>query len=963
MTRFRRLFRFPWRTPQQIDTDLDAEIQFHLDMRTEELIDRGVTPAAAREEARRGFGNIEETQRYCRSLDQRGERQAGWRMWLDELRQDLRYSVRGLAKSRGFTAVAVLSLALGIGVNTAVFSVVDAMLFRPFPYDEPDRLVKLSLIHLQRPDSDFGREPRVAEYRSWKQHVDVFEELAGYDFYGASPSTVASERLPPEQLTVGTVSANLFATLGVEPLLGRGFHPEDGALGSEDVVILSYGLWQRRFGAEATVIGEPLRLDFPCGLPPYCREALAATVVGVMPAGFHYFEPDTQLWVPTRLTATGVPLYSSGPGDDQTRMDAHLIARLVAGVTLARAQVTMDTLAAQHAEAFPETDGGWGVRLVPLHEFYTKDLGQTLFVLWGAVGFVLLIACANVAGVLLARATSRTKEVATRLALGASRGRVARLLFAEGVLLALAGGALGSLLAYGGLQVIQVFNPDANPLTRAIFPRLDTASIDGPVLGYTLLVSLLTSLLFSVAPALTGSKLDLTASLKDAGRGTTKGAGRLRLRGGLVVAQVALALVLVTGAGLMVTSMARLQAVDPGFNMEQLLTFRLRLSRDRYMQDPAIAGERKTELSPLVDAQHAEVLRRLQTLPGVESAAGIHVLPLSHTGAAFRILAIDGRPTQDSLRPGLQYRAVLGNYFDVMGIPLLRGRAFTARDSAEASGVAVISRAVAERFWSNEDPIGKQLTVVNNTDRWAASAGLFKDGGPVPGERQRTVVGVVEDVHGWSRQGGPRPIVYVPTVQRSWSSLAAFRTQMSYVIRTTADPMSLAPAVQRVVAEIDPDLPILAMHPMRQLVSIWTDSPRFYTLLLVVFAAVALVLSLIGIYGVMAYAVTQRTHEIGIRMALGAARSHVVRLVAGQGLALGAGGVALGLVGALWLTDLMQSFSVDFSGVSVLYGVSARDPATLATVSLLLVGAVLLACYGPTRVATKVDPMTALRHE
>ena len=926
------------------DRELREELECHIEQLAEHNRAAGLGQHEARAAAHRQLGNLTRLQERSHDL-------FAFRSF-EDLGKDLRYSVRGLAKSRAFTAVAVLSLALGIGVNTAVFSVVDAMLFRPFPYDEPDRLVMLSL-DSQRPDAEYSRPPRVAEYRSWQQHADVFEEVASYEQGGATRGSVASGRHPPEQVWVGTGSANLFATLGVEPLLGRGFRPEDGELGSEEVVILSHGLWQRRFGAEATVIGETLRVDFPCGYPPSCREGSTATIVGVMP-GFHHFGRNPQLWVPTRLT----------PDDDQTPMfdfEAQVIARLAAGVTLERAQVMMDTLAAQHAEAFPETDDGWGVRLIPLHEFYTKDLEPTLFVLWGAVGFVLLIACANVAGVVLARASSRTKEVATRLALGASRWRVARLLFAEGVLLALAGGTLGCLLAYGGVQVIQVFNPDAHPLTRAIFPRLDTASIDGRVLGYTLLVSLLTALLFSVAPALTGSKLDLTASLKDAGRGTTIVAGRLRLRSGLVVAQVALALVLLTGAGLMVNTMRNLAAVDPGFNVEQLLTFRLRLSRDRYLQDPAIAGEPKTELSPQVDEHHARVLRRLQTLRGVESAAGIHILPLSHTSTAFSILAIDGRPSQDSvrmMRPRLQYRAVLGNYFDVMGIPLVRGRAFTARDSAEASGVVVINRAVAERFWSNEDPIGKQLTVVNIVD-----ARLLKNGGPVPGERPRAVIGVVEDVHVWSLQGGPRPVVYVPLVQRSRSSLAAFRTQMSYVIRTAADPMSLASVVQRAVAEIDPDLPILDMHPMRQFVAIWTDSPRFYTLLLVVFATVALVLSLIGIYGVMAYAVTQRTHEIGIRMALGAARSHVVRLVAGQGLALGAGGVALGLVGALWLTNLMRTFSVDFGGVAVLYGVGAKDPATLAAVSLLLVGAVMLACYGPTRRATKVDPMTALRHE
>ena len=914
------------------EREVDDELQAHLELAVEDNLRRGMTPTEARRTALARLGGMESVREQCRDVRRFGT--------FEDLGKDLRYGVRGLVKSRGFTAVAVLSLGLGIGVNTAVFSAVDAMLFRQFPYDDPNRLVMIRRVDLQRPDCCWGPgmpPPQIAEYLSWRQHADVFEAMASYQF--ASDVDVASEGHPTEQLSGVSVSPNLFAMLGVAPVLGRGFRPEDGQLDSEDVVILSHRLWQRRFGSDATVIGETLWLD-----------RTAATVVGVMPSGFQLENSETHVWLPTRVTMA----------DEQSRVN--VIARLAPGVAIEQAQTAMDTLAVQRAEAFPETSGGWGVRLIPLHDYLTRNLRRTMFVLWGAVGFVLLIACANVAGVLLARASARTKEVATRLALGASRWRVARLFFAEGILLGLAGGALGSVLAYAGVQLIRVFNPDSNPLTFAVFPRLDAASVDGRVLGYTLLISLLTALLFSVAPALSGSRLDLTASLKDTGRGATAGAGRLRLRAALVVAQVALALVLLTGAGLMISTMRNLAAVDLGFDTEQLLTFRLSLDRERYLQD-ALAGEPQNVLSPRADAFHAQVLRRLQTLPGVESAAGIHVLPLSHY-ETMRILAIDGHHAPSAneeidvfdLDQGwvrLAYRAVLGDYFDVMGIPLLQGRAFTARDVAEAPWVVVINRAMAEQYWPNADPIGQPLTVV---------CGVF--GRPTPGERPRTVVGVVEDAQSWSVQElDPRATMYVPAAQRTLLPVRDSRTQMSYVVRTSANPMSLAPVVQRVVAEIDPDEPIFYMYPMAQVVAIWTDSPRFYTLLLVVFAAVALGLSLIGIYGVMAYTVTQRTHEIGIRMALGAARRHVVRLVAGRGLALGLGGVALGLVGAFWLTDLMRAFSVDFEGVSVLYGVSARDPATLVAASLLLLSAVVLACYRPTHVATKVDPMTALRHE
>ena len=922
------------------DREMEEELRFHLDMETQKHVTAGMSRSEARRHARLRLGGTERIKEEVR--DARGVRA------LVDLGKDLRYSARGLAKSRAFTAVAVLSLALGIGVNTAVFSVVDAMLFQPLPYDEPDRLVEISRVDLQRPDVD--NPARVADYLSWKPHTDVFEDVAASVMRLAFE--VASEGHPAERLRGAMDSANSFAMLGVEPLLGRRFFPDEETtfqwsptlqttVGSADVVIVSHALWQRRFGDEAPVIGETLWLN-----------RTPATIVGVMPEGFRLGFSDTDFWVPARVT----------PADAQNFVG--VTARLAPGVTLAQAQVAMDTLAAHRAEASPETNEGRGVRLIPLHEARTSRVRQTLFVLWGAVGFVLLIACANVAGVLLARASARTKEVATRLALGASRWRVARLFLAEGVLLALAGGALGSLLAYGGVQLIQLYNPDANAAMPArIFPRLTDASVDGRVLSYTLLVSLLTALLFSVAPALVGSKLDLTTSLKDVGRGATTGTGRLRLRSALVVAQVALALVLLTGAGLMVTTMRQLAAVDLGFNPEQVLTFRIALEHDQYWQDTAIAGAPKTTLSPRVDAFFARVLGRLQTLPGVASAAGSQQLPLSRR-TSHRVVAIDGHPAPaageaydwdaEQVRP--VYRAVLGDYFDVMDIPLLQGRGFTARDTAEAPWVVVINRAMAETYWPKESPIGQPLTVVRGGQ-----------GQPAPGDRPRAIVGVVDDVHDWSAQqfaqADPRPIMYVPAVQGSLSYALQERRSMSYVVRTTADPMRLAPVVQRVVAEIDPDQPIYAMHPMRQLVASWTDSPRFYTLLLVVFAAVALVLSLIGIYGVMAYAVSQRTHEIGIRIALGAARGQVLRLVAGRGLLLGAGGVALGLVGAFWLTDLMRTFRVDFNDVSVLYGVSARDPATFAAASLLLLGAVLLACYGPTRRATKVDPMTALRHE
>ena len=724
--------------PGRGERDVDAELQAHLELAVEDNVRLGMTPTEARRVALARLGGVESIREQCRDVRRV--------IALDELGRDLRFGARMLAKSRGFTAVAVLSLALGIGVNTAVFSVVDAMLFRPFPYDEPDRLVWIGEMDLREPGGARSGL-RVAEYQSLRQRADAFAEVAfhqdgGGITAGGTQGTVASEVHPPERLWGMWVSANLFTMLGVQPLLGRGFVPEDGQPVSENVVIVSHRLWQHRFGGGAPVIGETLWLD-----------GTATTIVGVMPTGLSHLTQYADFWVPAR------PAQLDGENWIQ------VIARLAPGVTLAQAQVTIDTLAAQRA--FREIDDGWSVRMEPVHEAFTRDFRQSLFVLWGAVVFVLLIACANVAAVLLTRASARTKEVATRLALGASRGRVVRMFLAEGVLLALAGGSLGSLLALGGVRLIRVFNPDSNPLTFEMFPRLSAASVDGRVFGYTLLISLLTALLFSIAPALTGSRLDLTKSLKDAGRGATAGASRLRLRSALVVGQVALALVLLTGAGLMVGTLRNLTAVDPGFDVGQVLTFRVALNRDRSVRDAAHAGEPEPELSPRVDTFHARVLRRLQTLPGVESAAGITFLPLSSSGVS-RIVAIAGHPApapgdefRDWRRKGWirpLYRAVMGDYFDVMGIPLLRGRAFTVRDGVEAPWVVVINRAMAETYWPNEDPVGQPLRVVRD---WF--------GGPAPGERQRTVVGVVEDVHERSLQEGPRPAIYVHAVQQPLS--------------------------------------------------------------------------------------------------------------------------------------------------------------------------------------------------
>ncbi len=888
--------------------DLADEIQSHIEIEIDENIERGMSPTEARRAARLKFGSI---------ASAREESREAWGfVWLETTFLDLRYAVRSLCQNPGFTAVVVVSLALGIGANTAVFSVVNAILLRPLPYEDPERIVLI-----QATDTQSGqlRSRLAADYHAWEEENQVFERIA----YWINTDFTVKNDGGAQRIEGQRVSVSLFSVLGVQPILGRDFLPGDEKDAAAPAVILSYRLWERLFEKDPNAIGKNLRINLE-----------NATVVGVMPPGFFFANEKALIWL------TGRP----GPGfkvRDPT-------ARLKPGVSIEQAQVAMETLAAQRAQEYPETSGDLGVIVMPLHEasFTGGPLRERLFIFSCAVGFVLLIACANVAGLLLVRSSSRRKEMATRLALGAGRWRLVRQLLTESTLLAMAGGALGVAVAYGGLKVLLAFNPDSHQFGGRFFPRMNEAGIDGEVLGYTLLISLLTGLVAGIAPAFKGSK----HNLNEASRGATPDSGQQRSSSLLVVAQVALALVLLIGAGLMINSFVRLQSVDVGFNPDDVLTFRVNLRQREYANNPEGFDHGNYSGKSRLTDYYQQVLERVRAVPGVESAAGIVFLPLSHwTWNSF--VGVDGRPPMEKDEMFVRHNHVMGDFFQTLGIPLLRGRVFTAQDSAEAPGVVVISEGMARRYWPDQDPIGRQL--------------VLQQGGAAAG-RPLQVVGVVGDIHQWNLQFEPRAAVYVPTVQVPGDDSRRI-LRMGFMARTSSEAASLIPAVRAAVAEVDSEVPIYAVAPMKRLYLIWTGESRFYMLLLGVFAGLALILSAIGVYGVMAHSVSRRTHEIGIRMALGAQSSEVLKAVMRWGVALTMIGVALGLATTFILTRVTGAFGLTSADPSesmdVLYGITPTDPATFAAVAIVMTAVALLACYIPARRATKVEPVIALRHE
>ncbi|MEP6706890.1 MAG: ABC transporter permease [Pyrinomonadaceae bacterium] len=812
---------------------------------------------------------------------------------MDGFLKDTRYGIRSLLKHPGFTAIAVITLALGIGANTAMFSVINAVLLRPLPYHDPDRLVT---IWEESPERGMYEMPvSLANLRDWEDQSHAFEKISAYTFTNLNLSGAGE----PARLGTVRASANLFSLVGAVPLLGRSFLPEEDKAGGNRVVILGHALWRSRFGADSAIIGRSLTLDNQ-----------GYTVVGVMsssfqfPVGFGYM--GKVLNDPIDLY---VPLAASGRETERGNYSFFAMGRLKSGVTFGQARAEMTTIERRLEQQYPDGNTGIGINLVPTEEQSVKEIRPALLVLLGAVAFLLLIACVNIANLLLARGASRQKEFAIRAALGASRLRVLRLLLTESVMLSLAGGCLGLLLALWGTDALMALAPDN-------IPRMNEIGIDARVFGFTLAVSVLTGIVFGLIPALHAAKPDLNEALKEGSRGSMGSVAGKRTRSVLVTVEVALSLVLLVGAGLMIKSFLRLQQMNLGFNPDHVLAVDLSLSSSRYPEDRQQV------------AFFQEALERLRSLPGVQSAGATTGLPLTLnlSGSDFRI---EGHPEpQAGKEMIINTRSVSPGYFGALGIRLIKGRDFSDRDKSDAPAAAIINDDLARSYFPGEDPIGKRIT--------------FDDGGA-----WMSIVGIIADVKQLGLDSSAKPEVYFPYLQVASPS-------MSVVVRTASNPLSLAAPVKSQIQAIDKDLPIDDAKTMQQLLAESISGRRFNMMLLTVFAVVALVLAIVGIYGVMSYTVTQRTHEIGIRVAVGAQPRDVFRMVIGQGMMLAMIGVALGLVGAFGLTRLMTS---------MLFGVEPTDPATFVSIAGLLTGVALLACYIPGRRATKIDPLVALRYE
>ena len=897
---WRRYLRF-W--GRDAVADLDDELRFHLDSCIQDLVASGMGPAQARAEALRRFGDVERVRARCEAIDhlhERDRRRAD--MW-DALMQDLRYAARTLRRNPGFAAIAVLTLALGIGANTAIFSVVNGVLLRPLPYDEPDRLVRLYTAFRGNGEERYSMSQ--PEFMDYKGLTQVFENAAAFTGVGmtltggcaaGAAAGVASAACEPERVRGVAGTRELLPVLGVLPARGRNFEGEEGRQGMEPVVIVTHDFWQNRFGGDPGLLGRTLTLN-----------GINRRVVGILP-------PDATF---ERAEAI-IPLYIN-PDSLTGRSSNYLngVARLRPGVGVEQAQRELNALTrrlqAEHRNAYPESMG-FGATVIAMHDEIVGDIRPALLVLLGAVGLVLLIACANVANLLLARGEARQREMAVRLALGAGRGRMVRQLLTESMVLALLGAAAGVVLAWWGMKTLLAVNPDS-------IPRVQEIRIDGTVALATLGIAMLTGVVFGLAPAMQLVRSELQSSLKEGTRGGTESGNRHRLGRALVMGEIALAMVVVIGAGLLMRSFWTLRNVDGGFSSAGILAVDLAVPPARY--DAVATAE-----------FYRRVVERAGGLPGVQTAAAVDELP-PVAGSRNWDIAIDGRPpVPGQAYPSPNIREVTHGYFRALSIPVARGRLFGAEDAANTMPVGILNESAARRIWGDDDPIGQRVRF-SREQPWITIVGVARD---------TRSAGLAEEV--------PSELYLLHEQMPVIAENA--RRAMYVVLRTSGDPSTLAAPMRSVIREMDPLLAIVGMRTMDEIVDLSIARPRFTMLLLGVFGAVALTLASIGIYGVMSYAVRRRTREIGIRMALGAKPADVLRLVVGQGMRLALLGLGAGVAAALLATRLMTR---------LLYGVSATDPLTFVAIALLLAAVALVANWLPARRAIRTDPTTALRAE
>lgn len=878
--------RFPWYRRRAREADLARELRDHLDLEADEQRAAGLSPEQAGYAAHRALGN---------TLKIEEEVRRAWGFtWLETLVQDVRYGMRTLRKAPGFTAVAVLTLALGIGANTAIFSVVDAVLVKPLDFQNP---ASLTMVWEDNPSYGLLHNtvapPNLLD---WEQQNHCFSAMAPFldqpiNLTGAGQ---------PEQVDVEHVSPNFFSLLGVNPMLGRGFSQGEDQPGKSNVVVLSYGLWKSKFGGDPNIIGKTVQLS-----------GAANTVIGVTAPDFDFYISEfsftherPQLWAPLEIK----PAWHNW---SKVGRFLRVIARVRPGLSIAQAQAQMNVITADLAARYPTYDKGWGVALISLRDQLSGTLRPALLILLGAVGFVLLTACANISSLLLSRAAGRRREMAIRVALGASPRRITRQLLTESLLLGMIGGTLGAIVAIWTTKALIHAG-------SASLVDVSAVTVDWRILVFATGLTLLAALLAGFLPSFMAARGEVASALPEGGRTSSEGRKNLTARSAFVVVEISLALVLLAGSSLLIQSFLRLTEVSPGFHVAHLLTFQITLPNSKYRQDSVRA------------AFFSQFLGKIRALPGTISATADIAPPFSGIGAATDVSIVGEPPRPPGQSLGTDVRVIEPDYFRTMDIPLLSGRTFNDREFAQQSNVVIINKTFADKYFGGRNPLGQKI-IIDMKDK------------NLPDE----IIGIVGDVHESSLASAPDPVSYWPYPELPYSV-------MTVVVRTATPPPSMVPAIRQTLQQIDKDQPMAKIATMDQLVSDSVASSRFTLLLLSAFAGLALVLACIGIYGVMAYSVAQRTHEIGIRLALGAQRRDVLRLVLGQGARLVLIGVGIGLAAALILTRLMTT---------LLYRVSASDPLTFAAVAILLTFIALLACYIPARRAMKVDPMVALRHE